>query len=130
MEKNRIVVDSQIAPDLPTVCGSAGRLKQALLNLLVNARQAMPDGGRITISADRERDGRVAVAVEDTGCGIPSELHAHVFRTFFTTKSDGTGLGLPITKKIVEDHGGMIQMESEPGHGARFTIHLPTRTEP
>ena len=61
MEKNRIVVDSQIAPDLPTVCGSAGRLKQALLNLLVNARQAMPDGGRIVLSAGREGDGRVAV---------------------------------------------------------------------
>jgi signal transduction histidine kinase len=130
MEKNRIVVDSQIAPDLPTVCGSAGRLKQALLNLLVNARQAMPDGGRIVITAGRERDGRVAVAVQDTGCGIPMELRSHVFRTFFTTKSDGTGLGLAITKKIVEDHGGAIQMESEPGRGARFTIRLPARAEP
>jgi signal transduction histidine kinase len=130
MEKNRIVVDSQIAPDLPTVCGSAGRLKQALLNLLVNARQAMPDGGRIVLTADRERDGRVAVSVQDTGCGIPLELHSHVFHTFFTTKADGTGLGLPITKKIVEDHGGVIQMESEPGHGARFTIRLPARAEP
>ena len=128
MEKNRIVVDSQIAPDLPTVCGSAGRLKQALLNLLVNARQAMPDGGRIVLTAGREGDGRVAVSVQDTGCGIPLELRAHVFRTFFTTKTDGTGLGLPITKKIVEDHGGTIRVESEPGRGSRFTILLPART--
>ena len=129
MEKNRIVVDSQIAPDLPTVCGSAGRLKQALLNLLVNARQAMPDGGRIILTAGPE-DGGVAVSVQDSGCGIPLELHSHIFRTFFTTKSDGTGLGLPITKKIIEDHGGVIQMESEPGCGARFTIRLPARAEP
>lgn len=130
MERNRIVVDSQIAPDLPTVCGSAGRLKQALLNLLVNARQAMPDGGHILLTAGRERDGGVAVSVQDTGCGIPLELRSLVFRTFFTTKAGGTGLGLPITKKIVEDHGGVIQMESEPGHGARFTIRLPARAEP
>ena len=90
----------------------------------------MPDGGRIVLTAGRERDGRVAVSVQDTGCGIPLELRAHIFRTFFTTKTDGTGLGLPITKKIVEDHGGAIQMESEPGHGARFTIRLPARAEP
>jgi len=130
MEKNRIAMDSRIAPDLPTVCGSAGRLKQALLNLLVNAQQAMPDGGSIILAAGQGPDGRVCVSVQDTGCGIPPELHSRVFRAFFTTKSDGTGLGLPITKKIVEDHGGTIRMESEPGRGSRFTILLPARASP
>jgi len=90
----------------------------------------MPDGGHILLTAGRERDGGVAVSVQDTGCGIPLELRSLVFRTFFTTKAGGTGLGLPITKKIVEDHGGVIQMESEPGHGARFTIRLPASAEP
>ena len=84
----------------------------------------------MVLSAERVKEDHVAVSVQDTGCGIPLELHSRVFRTFFTTKPDGTGLGLPITKKIVEDHGGVIQMESEPGHGARFTIRLPARAEP
>ena len=130
MQKNRIAMDARIAPDLPTICGSAGRLKQALLNLLANARQAMPEGGSIVLTAGRQPDGHVCVSVEDTGCGIPPELHSRVFRAFFTTKSNGTGLGLPITKKIVEDHGGTIRLESEPGRGSRFTILFPARAAP
>ena len=128
MEKNKIALETRISEDLPLVRGSSGRLKQALLNLLVNARQAMPAGGRITLVAAPDHDGHMCLAVRDTGCGIPAELHSRVFHTGFTTKPDGTGLGLSITKKIVEDHGGTVQLESAPGQGACFTIKLPVRS--
>jgi two-component system NtrC family sensor kinase len=129
MEKNNIVFKTDLDAELPSVRGSVGRLKQALLNLLVNARQAMPKGGEILLAAHKA-DGQVALSVQDNGCGIPMELHARIFNTFFTTKPDGTGLGLPITKKIVEDHGGTIQLESAPQLGSRFTIRLPVRASP
>lgn len=129
MEKSEIVMEARIDPELPRVRGTAGRLKQALINLLVNARHATPPGGHITVAAQKV-NGHVELFVEDTGCGIPTELHARVFRTFYTTKPDGTGLGLPITKQIVEDHGGTIHLASVPGQGARFTISLPVRSTP
>lgn len=129
MHNSNIKLESRLPPELPAIRGTSARLKQALLNLLLNARQAMPSGGRVTISADVDEDSFVRVAVEDTGCGIPQDVQAQIFNPFFTTKKNGTGLGLSVTRRIVEDHGGSIQLESRPGSGARFTMRLPVMVE-
>jgi hypothetical protein len=87
--------------------------------------QAMPDGGRLTISTDVAADGTVALSVDDTGPGIPEELRCQIFEPFFTSKPQGTGLGLPLAAHIVRDHDGEIDFGPAPGGGTRFTIKLP-----
>lgn len=127
MDKNQVALETRIAPDLPAIRGRVGGLKQAMLNLLVNARQATPPGGRIELCATPGPDGCVTVTVRDTGCGIPPELLDQVFQPFFTTKPEGTGLGLCITKRIIEEHGGALRLDSRPGEGALVTMELPAR---
>jgi signal transduction histidine kinase len=101
-----------------------GLLKQAFLNLVLNAIQAMPGGGTLTIeSVLRERE--VEVAVSDTGVGITAENRKKLFSPFFTTKTEGTGLGLAITYRIIENHRGTIVVQSEPGKGTTFTVRIP-----
>ena len=129
MKNCNIEVETRLAAGLPPVCGSAGRLKQALINLLVNARQAMPGGGKLAIIAQADGAGRVTLSVEDSGPGIAPELQGKIFSPFFTTKREGTGLGLPVTRRIAEDHGGTLSLRSRPGEGARFTLSLPARAQ-
>lgn len=112
------------AADLPAVCLDSDLFEQALLNLLLNAEQAMPDGGTLTLIG-RYDAGRVFLDVIDTGIGIAPEAMAKLFRPFHTTKPDGSGLGLATTRKIVAAHGGTIEVQSEPGRGTKFTIALP-----
>jgi two-component system NtrC family sensor kinase len=126
MQHSNIELERIVPEDLPPVSASSGRLKQAVLNLLLNARQAMPSGGKVTVSAIRDRKGYLNLAVSDTGCGIPDELQPRIFSPFFTTKKNGTGLGLSVTRRIVEDHGGTIKLESKPGAGTRFTMRIPS----
>ena len=126
MRSSNIELQSRFASDLPMIHGSSGRLKQALLNLLINARQAMPQGGKVTVTAEPDANGKVRLAVADTGCGIPTAQRMRIFNPFFTTKENGTGLGLTVTRKIVEDHGGELELESEAGTGTRFTLLLPS----
>ena len=128
MRNSNIELESSLPESLPPIRGNSGRLKQALLNLLLNARQAMPDGGKVRVSATEDGAGFIRVAVADTGCGISEETRPRIFSPFFTTKRDGTGLGLSVTRKIVEDHGGSLDMESTPGKGARFTLSFPMTT--
>jgi two-component system sensor histidine kinase PilS (NtrC family) len=115
--------------------GDAQRLRQVFWNLLINACQAMPNGGTITISAmpfspvDKEATW-CKLIITDTGQGIPPECLGKIFDPFFTTKAGGTGLGLAIVYRIVEEHGGTITADSEPGKGAQFTIRLPMLEEP
>jgi two-component system, NtrC family, sensor kinase len=109
---------------VPPVSGDDGQLRQAFLNLLRNAREAMPGGGRLTVRA-AARDGRVQVAIEDTGSGIAAEDLPRIFDPFFSTKAGGTGLGLPITHRIVTEHHGRIDVEGGPGGGTRFVVTLP-----
>jgi two-component system NtrC family sensor kinase len=138
-----IHVISALHPEAVEVLGDAGKLQQVFLNLILNARDAMPRGGtlRLASGVDDERGGERArgwVTVEDSGEGIPEELHHRIFDPFFTTKaaarvdgrlggtmSTGTGLGLAVTYGIVEEHGGAIRVESQPQRGAAFRIELP-----
>jgi PAS domain S-box-containing protein len=121
-------------PDLAAVRADAGQLKQALMNLVVNAREAMPTGGRITIetaNVEAPRERVVAITVSDTGVGMTAETADRLFEPFFTTRGEGrgTGLGLSIVHSIVSDLGGSIHVDSEPDKGAAFTIYIP-RAEP
>lgn len=100
-------------------------LEQALLNLVFNALQAMPDGGALTIRTRRLPDARPAIEVIDTGPGIPPDRIGRVFEPYYSTRKGGTGLGLPTARRIVAAHGGSIEVRSEPGQGSTFTIILP-----
>ena len=124
-----IDIKSYFPSDLPQVPLDSEMFKQALLNLLLNAQQAMPAGGEITIQAARENDG-VALNVIDTGKGMPPEVAAKVFRPFFSTRTGGSGLGLATTRKIIKAHHGTIDVQSEVGRGTKFTIRLPAAKKP
>jgi len=119
----KIEIKSYLPTSLPTVPLDQEMFRQALLNLLLNAQQAMPDGGEITIQAE-ERDNGVSLSLIDTGKGMTPEVMARVFRPFFSTKPGGSGLGLATTRKIILAHGGTIDVQSEVGRGSKFTIFL------
>jgi len=127
LEARHIQVARRVEPYLPELRGDAVRLRQTLVNLVLNGVQASPDGGRIELSAGRTEDW-IDVEVRDYGSGIAPEIAGQIFEPFFTTRSDGTGLGLAITRKIVENHGGQIKVRSEPGTGASIRILLPLET--
>ena len=99
-------------------------LQRVFTNLIINAIQAMPEGGTLTVSTE-ERDGTVAIRVEDTGVGIAPEQQKKIFLPYYTTKTQGTGLGLSTAQKTILTQGGNISFQSEPGKGTAFTIVLP-----
>ena len=124
--KEGISLERRLAPDLPKVMGSANHLQQVLLNLLTNAREAMPAGGSIRVQSRLSPNGNgIQILIGDTGKGIPDDLVRQIFDPFFTTREGGTGLGLSISYGIVREHGGLLTVESEVGKGATFTITLP-----
>ena len=110
----------------PTVWADAARLEQAMTNLFVNAIEAMPEGGTLRVSA-RYTDQNVTIEVADTGVGIPRQNLDRILKPFFSTKPDGTGLGLPLVARVVAAHGGRIRVESEVGKGTVFHLELPLR---
>jgi signal transduction histidine kinase len=121
----RVEAAVHVEADLPRVRADAELLRQAFLNLAVNAIQAMqPGGGRLEVRVRRDGSG-VAVEFQDTGPGIEPEVARHVFEPFFTTKAQGTGLGLAIARQAAETHGGTVEVESQPGKGALFRVRLP-----
>ncbi len=123
-EANHVVLRSTL-PEAPVRCKiDVNLLKQAILNLMINAVQAMPDGGELLLRLSSQRDSAV-IEVIDTGPGISPDELAKVFEVYFSTKSHGSGLGLPTTRRIVREHGGAIRAESELGKGTRFVITLP-----
>jgi two-component system sensor histidine kinase HydH len=113
-----------LASDLPTVEWDRELIKQAMLNLILNAAQAMPQGGTLTIQAERAGE-RVLIHFIDTGAGIPPDVAGRIFEPFYTTRAGGSGLGLPTVRRIAEAHGGQISLQSEPGRGTKFTLDLP-----
>ena len=124
-------VDTQVPESLPHILVDSNQLSQVLMNLLLNAAEATPDGGRISISAGEIRDGEsLEIRVSDTGCGIPPEILPHVFEPFFTTKrGKGTGLGLSISHTYVRRNKGEIRIDSVLKQGTTVTITLPLRQE-
>lgn len=124
IEREGCTVELTIADPLPPALFDEGQLRQALLNLLRNAREAMPGGGPIDVRVMAEGMG-VVVDVDDRGGGIPDEIRARVFDPFFSTKGEGTGLGLAITRHIVQAHGGSVTCEPRESGGTRFRVALP-----
>lgn len=143
----KVVVENTLITDFPCLYGRADEMMQVLLNLIVNALDAMPTGGTLHIGSQivayhrvpqdeqamdlsckemKEQSGyALEVEISDTGCGINEELQTQIFDPFVTTKEEGTGLGLAISTQIVEQHGGFITVESQPGQGSTFRLVLP-----
>ena len=121
--RNNVVVTVELGDDIE-IPGRGEQVKQALLNLVLNALQAMPDGGSLKFSL-RISPQEVHILVSDSGPGIALEDRERIFNPFVTTRDSGTGLGLAITQRIVQGHGGRIILESRPGQGACFTVCLP-----
>jgi len=119
-----IKIELQGAPDLPEVEHDSDQIHQVLLNLLLNAVQAMESAGTVRVEIG-SRDGYASVVVSDNGRGIPPQLFPNIFRPFFTTKGNGTGLGLSLARRIVEEHHGRIEVSSVVGKGSRFEVLLP-----
>jgi signal transduction histidine kinase len=113
------------APDT-RVNADAEQLKTCISNIMINAVQAMPEGGSLTITL-RPSPGEVDIDLADTGAGIAPEALNQIFEPYYSTKETGVGLGLPLTRKIIEEHGGKITVRSELGTGTVFTISLPRR---
>ncbi|HEX8136482.1 MAG TPA: ATP-binding protein [Pyrinomonadaceae bacterium] len=128
LRRNQIEIERCYDPDLPKALGNPGKLQQVFTNLILNARDAIPDGGRITLFTASTDGETVIVEVADTGIGIAPENVAKIYDPFYTTKGvgRGTGLGLAVTYGIVQEHSGHISVESTPGRGTTFRITLPT----
>lgn len=123
---SNVRVNVFLPADMPPVHLDPDLMKQALLNLLLNAQQAMPGGGDLTLLAAAEGPWLV-LHVIDTGPGIPPEAMENLFKPFFSTKPGGSGLGLPTARKVLEAHGGFLTAQSQPGRGTCFTLRLPIR---
>ncbi len=126
LQHGRVRVSARFADGLPPILGVPDQLTQVFLNIIINAVEAMPDGGDLRVGTLLTDDRRwVLVAFQDSGPGLTAEQIAHIFEPFYTTKPSGTGLGLAISYGIVERHGGTIEVSSQPGQGATFVVRLP-----
>jgi signal transduction histidine kinase len=134
MRKSQVQAGPEFEPGVPVIQADRQQLRQVLLNLFTNAIDAMPNGGRLTprVRTGRLGDGRpgVVLEVEDSGCGIPADVLPQVTEPFFTTKAEGrgTGLGLSVCKKIIDQHQGLLEVESAIGVGTTVRVTLPART--
>ncbi|HUM41014.1 MAG TPA: ATP-binding protein, partial [Nitrospira sp.] len=133
LSHSHIAVETSFAEACPLVCADADQMSQVLINLVMNAIHAMPNGGVLKLALTPASDrGMVMLVIGDTGHGMPKDVIAKIFDPFFTTKDfgKGTGLGLTVVRGIIEEHGGTIQVDSEPGVGTVFTICLPIHVAP
>ncbi|HEV2837146.1 MAG TPA: ATP-binding protein, partial [Pyrinomonadaceae bacterium] len=127
LRRSQIEIVRNYSKDAPEAYANAGKLQQVFTNLLLNARDAIPDGGKIFVSTSTAEDGSLVAEISDTGIGIAPENVAKIYDPFYTTKGvgRGTGLGLAVTYGIVQEHAGRISVDSTPGHGTTFRIILP-----
>jgi signal transduction histidine kinase len=123
-ERQDVELLVDIPEALPLLSLDADQLKQAFLNLLTNALDAMPEGGRLNVTVHPGK-GKLCIAIADTGEGIVAEKTSLIFEPFYTTKGEGTGLGLSITHTIIANHDGTLEVQSQPGQGSTFVICLP-----
>jgi len=129
-DRHSITIDSELDADMPKIVTNRVQLQQVLLNLMLNAIEAMKDtGGELTIRSRADEDGRLLVSVSDTGVGLLAESTERIFDPFHTTKPQGTGMGLTITRSIVESYGGRVWASANHGAGATFSFTLPGKTE-
>jgi signal transduction histidine kinase len=124
-DKQNIHLDKLLDPNLPNIRLNSSALQAALINLVKNAIEAMPDGGELYVQTYITPKG-VAMDMIDTGCGMDETTAMRMFEPFYSTKPEGSGLGLPTTRKIIEAHGGRISVQSEVGRGTKFVIEFPT----
>jgi signal transduction histidine kinase len=126
LQHRRVAVKRAFAPDLPSVVVAPDELEQVFINLVLNAVDAMPEGGTLRVASWQSEDDRLAVAFSDTGHGIAPDDIERVFEPFFSTREDGTGLGLTVSHNVIERHGGEIVVESTLDQGTTFTVWLPS----
>ena len=126
MKEANVKVVTRFEPQIPEIMASTNQMRQVVLNLVKNAKEAMPRGGMLTVRTEKE-DRKVLIRIQDTGMGIPEEIRNKIFEAFFTTKQKvkGVGLGLSVCYGIIKDHGGEIRVDSKEGKGTTFTISLP-----
>jgi len=125
-----VSIRTDLAPDLPKITADRVQLQQVLMNLMLNAIEAMKEtGGIVTVSSKRDHDGGVLTSVSDTGVGLPAGKAGEIFNAFFTTKAQGSGMGLAISRSIVESHGGRLWATANDGRGATFHFRLPVAVD-
>lgn len=131
-KKGPIEIRKEFAENLPSIIGDKSLLHQVFLNLFINAKDAMEEGGTITIKTEKRDDDWIQIRFSDTGCGIPEENLANIFKPLFTTKEEGkgTGLGLSVSRDIIDRHQGTMDVESAAGKGTTFIIRLPVGSRP
>jgi two-component system NtrC family sensor kinase len=134
LRHGQVDVATDLATDLPQITAHTDQIRQVFLNLMLNACDAMPNGGTLRITshahaADIGRPAEIVIQIADTGVGIAPEHRTHLFEPFYTTKAQGTGLGLAISAHIITQHGGQIDLASEVGLGTTFTIRLPVAAD-
>jgi len=129
VDNKSLIMQLNISDPLPLFYGDRDRLVQVITNILSNAIKFTPTGGEITIKVGWTSGGGQYVSIRDNGPGIPQNILKNLFIPFYTTKEKGTGLGLPISQRIIENHGGTIEVRSQPGEGATFTVLLPIEAD-
>jgi signal transduction histidine kinase len=124
--RNGILIRSELDPALPTTTADRVQLQQVLVNLMLNGIEAMPDGsGELSVASRRTDDGQLLISVSDSGIGFSGENLEQIFAAFFTTKPQGTGMGLSVSRRIIESHGGRLWASANTGRGATFQFTLP-----
>jgi signal transduction histidine kinase len=124
--RNSISIRTELDVGLPTATADRVQLQQVVMNLMLNGIEAMKDvGGDLTVTSNRTEDGQLLISVRDAGIGLPLDQTERIFEAFFTTKPQGTGMGLSISRKIIESHGGRLWASAHTGGGATFQFRLP-----
>jgi PAS domain S-box-containing protein len=127
--QHSVFIRTELDPELPAVSADRVQLQQVLMNLMLNGIEAMKDtSGELTLTSKKIEDGQLLISVSDSGVGLPVEKGEHIFEAFFTTKSQGTGMGLPISRRIIESFGGRLWATANAGSGATFHFTMPVET--